>query len=118
MAKRAWAIAPKALKRRYFETAEQLAAEIATSIRESGEECSLFTDYRWFTQPGVIISPYFAYVTNLSIGYDGPFEKEELLQALRREGIYANPLVAQSQAYLLSTEDKGEVWAFNKGISR
>ena len=116
MKRKIWTIAPKTLKRRYFDTAEQFAAELAASIRESGEECSLFTDYRWVTEPGTVISPYFGYVTNLSIGYDGPFTEKELLKALLREGIYPNRLVGQSSAYILSTKNLGEVWAYYKGV--
>lgn len=114
--KKIWAIAPKTLKRRYFDTAEELATKLAASIRESGEECSLFTDHRWLTEAGVVISPYFAYVTNLSVGYEGPFTEKELLQALLRVGIYPNPLVGQSSCYILSTEKLGEVWAYYKGV--
>lgn len=114
MARKIWAIQPNKLKRRYFETADQLAAELAASVRESGP-CSLFTDCRWFTDGGIVVSP-FSYVLNIARGYDGPFTERELLQALLDEGIFPNPVLGQSWVYVLSTENIGRVPPYCKGV--
>ena len=114
MARKIWAIAPKALKRRYFNTAEELATELAASIRQNGP-CSLFTDYKWFTDGGIVVSP-FSYVLNISKGYEGPFTERELLKALINEGIFPNPVLGQSWVYVLDVKDRGRVSPYCKGV--
>ena len=102
------------LARTHYESADALAEHLANIIRSTGKACSLYTDYRWHTE-GCVISPFAGYVTNLSLGYEGPFSERELLDALLRKGIYPNPVTGQSYVYVLHTKDIGQVRPMNLG---
>ena len=102
------------IKRTYYKTAEDLASHLAGIIHKNNAAISLFTDYKWHTD-GCVISPYAGYATTLSIGYEGPFTEEELMKALKQEGITPNRVSGQSAVYVLHTKDVGEVPTFNMG---
>ena len=104
------------IERTYYESAGALAKHLAGIVGKTGKAISLFTDYRWHTE-GCVMSPYAGYVTTLSLGYDGPFSEKELMEALRKEGIYANPVKGQSSVYVLYTENVGSVWPQNIGCA-
>ena len=106
--KKYYSIPETQLVRTHYESADALAEHLANIIWSTGKAISLFTDYRWHTE-GCVISPFAGYVTNLSIGYDGEFTEEELLQALRQKGIYANPVTGQSRVFVLHSKDMGRL---------
>ena len=114
MTKKYHSIPETQLVRTHYESADALAEHLANIIRHTGKAISLFTDYRWHTE-GCVISPFAGYVTNFSIGYEGNFTEKELLEALRREGIYPNPVTGQSYVYVLHTEDMGKVRPMSLG---
>ena len=107
-------IPEKHLVRTHYESADALAEHLAEIVLSTGKAISLFTDYRWHTEE-CIISPFAGYVTNLSIGYDGPFSEKELLEALRQKGIYPNQVIGQSRVFVLHTKDIGQVRPMNLG---
>ena len=100
MAHELYAVDPNKVERTVF-TLHELAKTIADSVKTK-RAMTLATDHRWYAD--AIITPSFAHITNLSVCYDGDFTDEELIAALREEGVYPNLWLGQSCFYAVCKE--------------
>ena len=94
-----YSISHKKLKRTHYDSADDLAAEIADYVIKTSRAVSLATDYRWWSRN--IVDPYLGHVLNVSIGYEGDFLEDELISCLRKRGIIVSNFPGESWFYIL-----------------